>query len=301
MRDPVRTRWAAIGAAVAVTLGAGGVTLAQATLTTGDKPVYVALDQPCRVVDTRPAPHNVGPTATPIAAGESNALTVKITGENGNCTGALAIPTDAVGIALNLTAVNNTTASYFSVYPADAARPITSNLNFRVGQAPIANKVDVGLSPAGEIKIYNNAGSTDAVVDIFGYYIDHAHNDRSVAAYSGGEQQISLTTADQVVRSVSITAPVAGKVIVDSSGYVWLASGTDVIARCSLTTGSTLDPAAYQYVEIHSTGSASDVVSGTRGYDVAAGQTLTVNLVCDEHTGQAAVSDTWISAIFVPT
>jgi hypothetical protein len=292
------------------------VSLTQAALTSGEKPVYVALDQPCRVIDTRPAPDNVGTAPTPIAAGEAAALTVKIAGANGNCTGALAIPTDAVGVAVNLTAINNTTRSHFRVYPADAALPLTSNLNFGPGQTPIANKVDVGLSsPAGEIKIYNHAGTTDAAVDIFGYYIDHNHDDRyytetevdaamaaarSMAAYSGGDQQIALTTTDQVVRSVSITAPAAGKVIVNSSGYVWLASGADVIARCSLTTGTSLESVSYQFVEIHSSGSASDVVSGTRGYDVTAGQNLTVNLVCDEFSGQANVSDTWISAIFVP-
>jgi hypothetical protein len=82
---------------------------------------------------------------------------------------------------------------------------------------------------------------------------------------------------------------------------VWLASGTSVIARCSLTTGTTVDGTAMQYVEIQGNPNASDVVSGTRGYDVAAGDNLTVNLVCDEFSGQANVSDTWISAIFVPS
>ncbi|MFP5488650.1 MAG: hypothetical protein ACLGHQ_10135, partial [Acidimicrobiia bacterium] len=88
MKDLIRTKWAAVGAAVAVTLGAGGVSLTQAAITSGDKPVYVSLSEPCRVVDTR--------GGDPISAGEANALTVQITGENGDCVGGLAIPADAV-------------------------------------------------------------------------------------------------------------------------------------------------------------------------------------------------------------
>lgn len=176
MHHVLRTRWAAIGAAVAVTLGAGGLYTATAAIGTGDKPVYIALDTPCRVTDTRPAPFNVGPRNSPIGPAES--LTIQITGDNGNCTGTLAVPTDAVAVALNVTAIDNTAQSHFRIYPADATLPTVSNLNFGIGQTPIANKVDVGLSPTGQIKIFNRAGTTHAAVDISGYYTDHHHDDR---------------------------------------------------------------------------------------------------------------------------
>ena len=65
----IRTRWAAIGAAVAVTLGAGGGSLGQAAIGSGDKPVFVAIE-PCRLVDTRPGDNNVGSRDTPLGAGE---------------------------------------------------------------------------------------------------------------------------------------------------------------------------------------------------------------------------------------
>ena len=178
----IRSRWAAVGAAVAVTLGAGGVSLTQAAIGTGDKPVYIALDAPCRVIDTRPGDNNIGPKNTPISAGETNAYEIQITGNSGNCTTNLAVPTDAVAVALNVTAIApqapTTGRSFFTVYPADANLPTTSNLNFLNGQAPVPNKVDVGLSPTGTIKIYNNEGTAHAAVDIFGYYIDHTHDDR---------------------------------------------------------------------------------------------------------------------------
>jgi hypothetical protein len=170
----LRTRWAAIGAAVAVTLGAGGIGLGHAAQSSDARPVYVALAAPCRVVDTR--------SGSPIGAGDANALTVQITGENGDCTDDLAIPADATAVATNVTVIQPNGAasgrSYFTVYPADADRPTTSNLNFVNGQAPTPNKVDVGLSADGRITIFNNEGTAHAAVDVFGYYIDHHHDDR---------------------------------------------------------------------------------------------------------------------------
>ena len=197
MREIMRTRWAAIGAAVAVSLGAGGVSLTQAALTSGEKPVYVALDAPCRLVDTRPT-SLVGPKNTPIAAGDAEAYEIQVTGANGQCIGGLAIPADATAVALNVTAIapvaTTTGRSYFTVYPADATRPNTSNLNFLNGSPPVPNKVDVGLSATGKIKIYNNEGTAHAAVDVFGYYVDHFHDDRYYT-----EAEVDAATADLVV------------------------------------------------------------------------------------------------------
>jgi hypothetical protein len=53
------------------------------------------------LVDTRPG-SPIGP------AGDAAALPVQITGENGNCTGPLAIPADAVGVSTNVTAIHPT-------------------------------------------------------------------------------------------------------------------------------------------------------------------------------------------------
>lgn len=204
MKDLIRTKWAAVGAAVAVTLGAGGVSLTQAAISSGEKPVYVALVEPCRLVDTRPA-SNIGPKNTPIAAGEASAYEIQVTGANGNCTGALAIPAEAVAVAANVTAIApvapTTGRSFFTVYPGDAALPTTSNLNFLNGAPPAPNKVDVGLSATGTIRIFNNEGTAHAAVDVFGYYIDHNHDDRY---YTETEVDTAIASAtDAVPRPVA--------------------------------------------------------------------------------------------------
>ncbi len=65
-----RSRWAAVGAAVAVTLGAGGIGLVSAT-SPADAVAYVPIT-PCRVADTRPqADFNTGPRNTPITQNET--------------------------------------------------------------------------------------------------------------------------------------------------------------------------------------------------------------------------------------
>jgi hypothetical protein len=171
-RQVSRSRWAAIGAAVAVSLGAGGIGLTQAISTNGGN-VYVPV-APCRLFDTRPGTVNVGPRAIPLGAGET--YTQQVSGDNGQCVG---IPVDATGVAMNVTAVDATAAGYLTLFPADLGTPPNaSNLNWVPGAPPTPNKVDVKLSATGAIKLFNAAGTVNVLADVVGYYQDHNHDDR---------------------------------------------------------------------------------------------------------------------------
>lgn len=264
MKASKKSTWAAIGAAVAVTLGAGGVSFTQAALTSGDKPVFVALAEPCRLVDTRPTT-NIGPKNTPISAGETNAYEIQVTGANGNCTGSLAIPAEATAVATNVAAIAPSAPSgrsFFTIYPADVALPTTANLNFVDGQPPTPNKVDVGLSADGKIKIFNNDGSAHAAVDVFGYYIDHNHDDRyyteteidaaldakansadilpAPGVVSNTEDE-STTLSGTVARvvSTSIRVPADGFLVVNVSGTFSTDGAGGQLAFCRITKGGT--------------------------------------------------------------
>ena len=124
----------------------------------------------------------------------------------------------------------------------------------------------------------------------------------SVAASAGGSAAEVLGTADEVVQSVSIMPPANGKVIVSSSAYTWTtAAVSDVIVRCSITTGNTVDTSAMQYANMPGAEfGESEVLAGTRGFDVTKGNLLTVNLVCDAFQGSAAVNNSSLTAIFAP-
>lgn len=153
----------AAGVAVAL-VGVGGFVGLQASASSSATETTFVPVTPCRLVDTRPGEPNVGPRATPIGAGES--ILQQVTGTNGDCT----IPADAVGVALNVTAVNATARTFLTIYPADAPLPTASNLNVVAGQAPTPNKVDVKLSSSGAIRVYNDQGTVNLIADIAGYY-----------------------------------------------------------------------------------------------------------------------------------
>lgn len=166
----IRTRWAAIGAAVAITLGGGGIGLVSATQPAGASTLVPIT--PCRVIDTRPE-FNVGPKVSPLGPGEI--YRVSAHGNNGNCTG---IPTNAVALSMNVTAVDATAPTFLTIWATGDARPTASSLNPTPGQPPLPNAVTTNLSAGGQFDIFNLAGNVHVLADINGYYVDHHHDDR---------------------------------------------------------------------------------------------------------------------------
>ena len=206
-----RSRWAAIGAAVAVTLGSGGLLTTSASIGTGERGVYVPI-APCRLFDTRPAPDNVGGRNTPLGPGDTFIATVL--GTNGNCT----IPTDAVGLTMNIAVINPTSASFLTVYPADASRPLAASANWTANQPPLSNAVTSDLSTDGKIAFYNLAGTVNIAADIVGYYIDHNHDDRYYT-----KPQTDAAFATVRAGATHVARDSVGTV----GGYTSIAIGTD--------------------------------------------------------------------------
>jgi hypothetical protein len=186
-----RTRWAAVGAAVAVVAGAGGIGFAHAA---GEQPVSVSIT-PCRLFDTRPGADNVGSKSTPLAAGDASAMKVQVTGTSGRCD----IPVDATSVRLSVTVVSPTASSFLTVFPADASRPLSSVLNWTAGQAPVANFAETAISAAGAIKVFTSNGTVHVLADVSGYTVGHAPNQLSNLQVARGrwdqDPQRDLTTA----------------------------------------------------------------------------------------------------------
>jgi hypothetical protein len=167
----MRTRWAAIGAAIAITIGAGGVGLVDASVGSGERTVFVPIT-PCRVMDTRPD-STVGPKSSPLGPSETHTVTAH--GDNGDCVG---IPADAVALSLNITTVGATMPSFLTIWEAGQPQPGSSSLNPVPGEPPTPNGVTTALSPAGQFSLFNFQGAVDVIADITGYYVDHNHDDR---------------------------------------------------------------------------------------------------------------------------
>jgi hypothetical protein len=107
------------------------------------------------------------------ALGQRTAVPIMVRGAT--LTTGEVIPDDPTitGVMLNVTAVNDqpaSSATFVSVLPADPAGvpPTTSNLNVVAGQIK-ANMVFAPIGPDGRIWVYNDAGSTNVVVDVAGF------------------------------------------------------------------------------------------------------------------------------------
>lgn len=172
-----RTRGATLKNILCLAVGAVGalsglgLRAAQADQTSGDRPVTVAI-APCRLFDTRSGKPQ-GPRHTPLTAAETVIFGVR--GVNGDC----AIPNDALGVVINITAVGGSATSFATIWPTDGAQPTTSNLNWSAGSSPVANGATVKLSAAaGQISVFNSAGTVNLIVDVTGYLVGHNHDDR---------------------------------------------------------------------------------------------------------------------------
>ena len=121
-------------------------------------------------------------------------------------------------------------------------------------------------------------------------------------AHYGGNHGLSLTSANTIVRSVTIDAPSAGKVLALASGVIVFrtTSSIEEVARCSLTPTSAFNFS--DIVVISDAGSTNPFsyhsLSGVHVFPVPAAGPFTINLVCDETAGDAQVVNANIGMIF---
>lgn len=200
-----RSRWAAIGAAVAVTIGAGVGTqhFVSAGTSSGDRPVLVPIT-PCRLVDTRGA-DPIGPRNTPLGPGDVH--TVVARGANGKCT----IPADAVALSMNVTAIGASAPTFLTIWPAGAAQPGSSSLNPTPGAPPTPNAVTTSLSADGRFSVYNLQGAVDILVDVNGYYVAHDHDDRYYTKPQVDASLAGKANAADVYLRGAVDSALAGK------------------------------------------------------------------------------------------
>lgn len=117
-----------------------------------------------RLLDSRPGAATIDGQFDGIGkSGPASVLNLTVVGRGG-------IPGSGVGsVAINVTSTQSCAGSFVSVYPAGAARPVASTLNFSAGQT-IANMVIVPVGSNGKISLYNNVGETHLVVDVLGWF-----------------------------------------------------------------------------------------------------------------------------------
>ncbi len=187
---------------------------------------------PARVLDTRSGlGSSIG--ATPIPA--KGRVTVKVTGVGG-------VPASGVSaVAVNLTGIAHGGPTYLAAYPADTAWPGTSSLNLAKDQTH-ASLVVPRVGADGSVSVYNAAATSDAVLDVVGYFT--ASGGSSYTPVVPSRLVDTRTTTTPYVNNETRTVQVAGRAGVPSDA-------TAVVANITVTGTSgaglaTVYPAAAQ-------------------------------------------------------
>jgi hypothetical protein len=320
-----RSRWAAIGAAIAVSLGAGGMFVAQAAPGT-DESTTVMLDTQLRILDTRD-PVNVGLNGPFVSAGSQK---LQVTGSVPTTAGTkTAVPTGATGVMLNVTSVGSTADGFISVRPGDATgAPKTSSLNVTAG-VTVPNAVQVEIpttgANAGMIDITWDAlgvagPTTDILIDVVAYMTntglqelvaDVATKANSADVYTKSQLGagffaratggLSMTVADQTVATLSLPA---GTYVINATLVANNNSGGVNIVNCDLLLNGT----AIDRTSSDSTGmplgantqvGSRESIALTGAGTVASAADVTV--VCDASVTSGNYTERTITAIQVAT
>ena len=208
---------------------------------------------PRRVMDTR-----LGTGVVRGKVGAGRAVTLTIPG----------LPAGTTAVALNVTAVNPTTTSYLTVYPAGAVRPGTSNLNFTKGQI-IPNMVVVAVGTGGKVTFYNRAGTVDVIADLSGYFTPN------------GGAGLTGITPRRVMDTRLGTGVVRGKIGAGRSVTLTIAglpAGTTAVAL----NVTALNPTTTSYLTVYPAGA---VRPGTSNLNFTKGQTIPNMVIVAVGTG----------------
>ncbi len=189
------------------------------------RPDFVPLS-PARLADTRPGQSTVDgfdAGAGALAAGAT--LQLPVSGRGG-------VAADAVGVALNVTAVDGAAAGFVTVFPCGSPQPTASNLNFTVGSTT-PNAVFAKVGAGGKVCLFASQ-STQLVVDVAGYFPATTsyvpHNPARVL-----ETRPGLTTIDGVGQGAGPNAA-GGTEVVQISGRAGVPAGaTAVVLNVTVT------------------------------------------------------------------
>jgi len=211
---------------------------------------FVAVS-PARLLDTRSSRQRLGPNGR---------VDLHVRGP---------VPATASAAVLSITATDPTVATYISAFPSDVGLPTTSVMNPAPGRTT-TNATTVKLSSAGDVALFNAAGSVDLVVDVVGYYT----TDFTVGAgFRGAGPARVLDTRTGLAYAGPLNAGAVVPLAVAGTAGV-PADATAVVLN--LTSSGTTGPT---YVTVYPTGEARPLTTSltpSPGEDIAAAATVKV-------------------------
>jgi hypothetical protein len=197
---------------------------------------------PTRILDTR--------SSTPL--GGNATMDVAVIGVGG-------VPAGATAAVINVTATNTTAASYLTVYPKGAPRPLASTLNWTAGKT-VPNLTELELGTGGMLTVYNAFGNADVVFDVNGYVsLD------GTCATDG----LYRSLVPSRVLDTRATAQVAGNSSIDVQ--ITGAGGVGATAEAVTLNLTETNATAASYITAYPTGTARPLASNV---NFVAGQTV---------------------------
>lgn len=157
--EPAETFSATISSPTVVAVGAADT--ATVTITDTDVSDVITPLSPARYADTRPNGEtfdDIAEKTGKLAPGEE--IMVQIGGRGG-------VPADAVGVVINITAIQAESNGFITSHPCLTSRPNTSSLNYTAG-VTIANEVVASLDASGKVCLFSSA-AVNLAVDVVGY------------------------------------------------------------------------------------------------------------------------------------
>ncbi|HWG72943.1 MAG TPA: hypothetical protein VG184_02685, partial [Acidimicrobiales bacterium] len=208
---------------------------------------YNALS-PARISDTRAGSGepNAGQTLGPAGT-----IAVQVDGAG-------AVPPSGVSaVVLNVTATDTTASGFLTAYPDGTTRPLASNLNFTAGQT-VPNRVIVPVGTDGKIDLYNHAGTTDAVVDVSGWYTNTTNQAAPGAEFlPSGPTRLADTRAGSGEPDTEQTLGAGQSITVPVSGTGGVPAGvTAVVLNVTVT-----DTTGRSYLTVYPTGQTRPLAS----------------------------------------
>jgi hypothetical protein len=131
---------------------------------------FVAVN-PVRAYDSRQAGYS---NRGPLAPNTSRVISVKDAHDaGGNLIAADVVPVGATAVACNITATNTTAGNFLALTPGDATSFTSSAINWVGPGVSIANGLIVSIDGSRQVKVWggDQAGSTDFIIDVTGYFL----------------------------------------------------------------------------------------------------------------------------------
>ena len=209
---------------------------------TGNDGRFVPLN-PARIVDTR-----TGVGGSSVRLGPGTSREVQVTGQGG-------VPASgAQAVVMNVAVTNTDAVSYLTVHPTGEARPLAANLNWAPGDT-VSNRVIAKLGTNGRVTLYNNAGSTDVIIDTNGWFTD--------ATQVGTSGVYAALTPTRILDTRDGTGGIAGMRAAGSTVDVQVAGvgGVATDASAVVLNATVVSPAGPGFLTIFPAGTARPFVS----------------------------------------